>query len=355
MYVAMLTMLVASASMSVAWFIASSTLYVNSINISFDADRELEISVSKDDGYTDHIDHTETNPTGLFAPVTTAHSSLWTSQKKDSPIFYDESNASEIENFQHFKEVEENNGYFSKKYYLRADDNLLITIDPEKTFIKPNEEYNATYAEHLYRYYQSLEDEHYEKYKDFTVEELYQKLNEVVKAMRFSILIKDGDEYSYTIIDPNYEQETLMGGLLDNAMDGYYDFFLKEGTNDFYERVYGEIVGEPVYDEPAAQDSDFLAPSEVPTAFNARHKKGIRTFNLQKSIEQNNFEIKSEGAYSLDDFRKDKKPFTFPVYMDTPKEVVISIYIEGWDLDSVNYTMGAAFYSDLTFKVEREF
>lgn len=355
MYIAMLGLLVSSVSMSVAWFIASSQLYVNGINISFDAERELKISESRDEGYSEHIDHSVADPTGVFIPVTSAHSSLWTSQKKDSPIFYDESSASEAEHIATFREVEEGFGYFSRKYYLLADDDLIITIDPDKTFIEPDEKYNKKYAEHLYEFYQNSHDEHYTKYKEYSVDELYEKLNKVVEAMRFSILINDGDEYTYAIIDPNYKEETLLGGLLDNSVDQYYDAFQKEGTNDFYERVYGEYSGSPVYDEPLAQDSDYLDPNDVSSAFNARHRKGVRPFNLERSINENNFKIESEKAYTLEDFRKDKKPFTFKTYMDTPKEVVISIYIEGWDLDSVNYTMGASFRSDLTFKVEREF
>ena len=209
LYVGVLALCVASVSMSVAWFITSSTLYVNSIIISFDAERDLEISESKDDGYVDHIDHSETDPTGVFIPVTSAHSSLWTSQKKDSPIFYDESTASELENFEYFQSVEPGFGYFSKKYYLKTDDDLFITIDPEKTFIKPNEEYNAKYAKRLHNYYQNIQDDHYALYKNFTEDELYEKLNNIVKAMRFSILIKDGDEYSYTIIDPHYDPSCL--------------------------------------------------------------------------------------------------------------------------------------------------
>lgn len=355
MYLIVIGLLVASASMSVAWFIASSQLFVSGINIYFDVDRDLKISESKDDGYTEHIDHSVADPTGVFIPVTSAHSSLWTSQKKDSPIFYDDSNASEMEHIDTFREVADNFGYFSRKYYLLSDDDLVITIDPDKTFIEPDEVYNKTYAQHLYEFYQSTNDEHYARYKEFSIDELYEMLNKVVEAMRFSILINDGDEYTYAIIDPNYKEETLIGGLLDNSVDQYYDAFEKEGTNDFYERIYGVYSGAPVYDEPLAQDTDFLNPSDIPSAFNARHKKGVRTFNLERSINENNFKIESEGAYSLEDFRKDKKPFTFKTYMDTPKEVVISIYIEGWDLDSVNYTMGASFRSNLTFKVEREF
>ena len=282
LYISVIALAVASVSMSVAWFAASRTLYVNSINISFDADRDLEISQSRDDGYVEHITHTELEPTGVFIPLTSAHSSIWTNQKKDSPIFYDESNVSEAEIFTPYREAD--HGYFSQKFYIKGDDDLYITIDPEKTYIRPNEEYNASYAEFLYEYYQNIQDHHYDRYKAFSVEDLYERLNNVVKAMRFSILIKDGDEYSYTIIDPNYEEETMLGGLLDNAMDEYYDYYLEDGTDKKFERVYGEYEGEIVYDDPLDHDSDFLDPNEVPTAFNARHKQGVNLFNLERSI-----------------------------------------------------------------------
>lgn len=356
MYIGVIALAVASVSVSVAWYATSRSLYVNSINISIDADRELEISTSKEDGFVDHIGHTEFDPTGVFIPVTTAHSSLWTSkQELDSPIFYDESNFSDVENFNTYSVAKE--GYFSEKFYIRGDDDLWITIDPEKTFINANDEYNSFYAEYLYEHYQKSTDEHDAFYKSLTVEELHARLNDVVKAMRFSILIKDENEYSYTIIDPHYEEDTLLGGVLDNANDQYYDYYLKNNSyNEYYERVYGEVIGEEsqyVYDDGLDEDSSFLAPNEAPSAFNARHKSGVKRFNLEES-KKKGLEIVSEKAIDLKKFSEKTKPFHFKIKRNVPKEIVISIYIEGWDKDSVNYTMGAAFTSDLTFKIERE-
>ena len=174
--------------------------------------------------------------------------------------------------------------------------------------------------------------------------------------MRFSILIKDVNEYSYTIIEPYKNGDTYLGGLLDNDVDRYYDYYLQEGTEIPYERVYGEIIGERssfVYDDGLADDSNYLDANEEPSAFNARHKAGIKRFNLEKSLE-NGIEIKKEETFDIHAFDTNVKPYHFPVYRDTPKEVTISIYIEGWDLDSVNYTMGAAFMSNFTFMIERE-
>ena len=353
MYTLVLALLVTSVSISVAWFVASNTLYVNSINISLDADRELEISEFKDDGYSDHVDYNESDIPDFFIPVTSAHSSLWTSEKKERPVFFDETLYSVAENFQTYKEVSEGNGYFSKKYYIKADDDAFITIDPENTFIEANKEYNAIHAEELFEFYQNTDEKKYEKYKELSVDDIYTRLNRIVLAMRFSILICDEREYTYTIIDPNYQEETLVGGLLDNAADEFYDHYVKDGTDEKYERIYGEYEGIPVYDGPAGSNSALKDPNEIPNAFNARHKEGVRPFNKLKSETENGFKFKSEGAINIDDFKNTIKPFHFYVDMDVPRAIIVSIYIEGWDLDSVNYTMGAAFKANLSFKIER--
>lgn len=354
LYIGVIALAVSSVSMSVAWYAASRTLYVNSIEIYVDADRELDISLSKDEGYVEHIEHTELEASGVFMPVTTAHSSDWLSKDNiDMPVFYDETRSYDEENIKLYSEADR--GYFSRKFYLKSDDDVYVTIDPEKTFIRSNTEYNASYAQYLYEKYQSRNDEYY---KDYSVDELEAMLNRIVDAMRFSLLVKVGDEYQYVIIDPHYNGETTyLGGLLDNDVDRYYDYYIKQNTvNDYYERVYGEVIGDKslyVYDEGLENDSSYLDSNQAPNVFNARHKKGIKRFNLEKSLEKG-LEIKKEEAIDLKDFSREIKPYHFPIYADTPKEVVISIYIEGWDLESVNYTMGAAFISDLTFKIDRE-
>ena len=357
MYIGVIALSVATVSMSVAWYATSRQLYINSIDITIDADRGLEISTNKDDGYVDYINHTELDATGVFVPLTTAHSSLWMSEKKDRPVFYDESKAFDAEDITTYQAVETGSGYFTQKFYLKSDDDVYVTINPEKTFIKQYEtelrDYNKEYARSLYEEYQTFQDEYY---KNLSVDEIEERLDRVIKAMRFSILIKDENEYSYTIIDPLKEGDTLLGGVLDNDVDRYYDYYQVGNTDEYRERVYGEIIASPehyVYDDASDSDTSFLDANDAPNAFNARHKKGIKKFNLEESIKKG-LEIKKEESIDLKDFNNEVKPFYFPVYRDTPKEVVVSIYIEGWDLESVNYTMGAAFISELSFKIYRE-
>ena len=350
-FIGVIALNVAAASFAVAWYAASRSLYINSIDITIDAERDLTISTSRDGEYVDHINHTEVEATGVFIPLTSAHSADWMSEKPDMPVFYDETKYSEIENAKLYEEA--NKGYFSQKFYLKSDDNVYVTIDAEKSFIKENKEANKKYAQELYEEYQLFDDPYY---KNLTVDQIEEMLDRLINAMRYSILIKDGDEYSYTIIDPHKEGETLLGGLLDNDVDRYYDYYKVTNSDEYKERVYGEISGTPeqyVYDDALDEDSSYLNENEAPNAFNARHKKGIKRFNLEESINQG-LEIKKEETIDLKDFGNDVVPFHFPVYRNTPKEVVVSIYIEGWDLASVNYTMGATFISDLAFKIERE-
>ena len=408
LYIGVVTLAVASVSMSVAWFFASRTLYVNSINITFDTDKDLKISESRDNHYKGSIHYDDKDANVAFMPLTSAHSSLWTSQQKDSPIFYDESNSSELKDYISYREVEEGNGYFTKKFYLLSDDDVYVTInhDTEKTFIEKNEEYNIPIAnkrahdvkviknnrDNLESIYLDLKERYdedpasvsqdelndakfkfdlaenelstyLEQHHYFTREELeldetalkdvvLDRLNKVVNAMRFSVLIKDQDEYEYAIIDPNKDRVTLLGGLLDNSVDQYYDYYLDDSTDEWYERVYGEVSGEPVYDVPFTDPEDIKDPSNPPSAFNARHKKGVRTYNEVKSKE-NGFKIAEEKSFTNADFESTPE-FHFKVYDGVPKEVIVCIYLEGWDLDSVNYTMEATFNASLSFKIERE-
>ena len=373
MYIGVIALAVASVSMSVAWYATSRSLYVNSIDITIDADRDLKISTSKDGGYKDHLSHQEVGATGVFLPLTSAHSSLWMSEKKDMPVFYDESMSYEHEDAQLFSVSER--GYFSQKFYIMSDDDVWVTLDASKSFIHANASYidgNEAlgvegYAQKLYNLhhheYTAQEEANLKEdykhsidyyYSQYSVEDFKANLRKIASAMRFSILIKDEDEYSYTIFDPNKEEDTLLGGILDNDVDQYYDSYQKNGTNEFYERVYGEVIGDQslyVYDEGLQEDSDYPNTNEPLNAFSARHKAGIKRFNLEKSLEKG-LEIKKEESIDLKNFKS--SDFRFPVRINQPKEVVISIYIEGWDKDSVDYTMGASFVSDIVFKIERE-
>ena len=347
----MIALSVSTLSMSIAWYASNDRARVDSILITVDGDREILVSTSRDGEYKESLNKQDLQSVGDFYPLTGAHSASWIESKKDSPVFYDETNHSLYE-FAPLTTVA-SRGYFSQKLYIKTDDDLWVSIDPSKTYFNANEDYNKQYAEVLYDQYQEGNDE---SLKLLSKDEIEQRLNKLVKAMRYSILVTDKTDYQYLIIDPHKEKETYYGGLLDNDIDRYYDYFVRESDSQSYERVYGEIKGDLnniVYDEPLEEDSAYENANEEPNAFNARHKKDVKRFNLEKSLE-NGIEIAKEDSHEISEFSGNTNPFVIPVYRDTPKEIVLSIYIEGWDLDSVNYTMGATFISNIAFKIERE-
>ena len=351
-YVGIIALSVATLSMSIAWYASNDRARVDSILITVDGDRDIKISTERDGEYLESLDNPSLMSVKDFSPVTAAHASTWVDTKKDMPVFYDETNYSLIENYSELVTVA-NRGFYSQKLYIKTDDDLWVTIKTDSTYINANPEYNKIYAEELYATYQSGENE---ILKALSKEEIVDRLNKLVNAMRFSILVTDATDYQYMIINPNKQHETYYGGLLDNDIDRYYDYFVRESDSQSYERVYGEIKGDLnniVYDEPLEEDSAYENANEEPNAFNARHKKDVKRFNLEKSLE-NGIEIAKEDSHELSEFSGNTNPFVIPVYRDTPKEIVLSIYIEGWDLDSVNYTMGATFISNIAFKIERE-
>ena len=350
--VGILALNVATVSMSIAWYANSATVYINAIDISFDTEKDLKIATEIDGNYQEHIDYQELNPTTVFTPISSSYQSKWMDNYSEVPLFYDESKYSTSnESLPLIEPVTE--GYYSQEFYLLSDDDIYVSINPDNTWIKSNSHYNDAYAEELYHQYQTGADE---SKKDLTLEEIKARLNKIVDAMRISILVSDVSVYRYGIIDPNKEVDTYLGGLLDNNIDRYYDYYHSENDSTLYERVYGEIIGDRnniIYDEPNAFDTGYTHELEEPSAFNARHKAGVKTFNESLS-KLNGVEIKKENSFSLEDFNKASKPFSIPLNRNEPRRIVISIYIEGWDLESVNYTMGATFMASIGLRIERE-
>ena len=344
-----------SIASSFAWYSMGIGNRIDAIDVKIDADRELYIDINEEpEEKKTEIKYEELNQVKVFAPVTSAHRDEWMSNKEKAPKFYDDTIFYPTESVPSLKEV--NTGYFSQDIYLFSDDDVYVTIDPNTTYIKANEEYNKDYAKLLYKDIQSSNNPDDVSLKDLSEEEIYLRLNELVKAMRFSILVlSDKDKYDYVIINPYKDGETLLGGVLDNSNDQYYDYY-KDASNVAYERVYGDMNDRSliVYDEPNEQDSSFLDANMPASAFNARHKQGVRSFNYEAS-KANGFFFKEEGAHGLDEFKnRVNSPLNIPVYKNKANRINVSIYIEGYDLNSVNYTMGATFLANLDFIISRE-
>lgn len=329
-----------SVSLTLAWYSSSTTLYIDSIEVSINGERNLLISTSDDlDTFKEKLTNEDLEQVPVFVPASTMYCDSWIEQKATKPTYYDASNSLVgVDGIPFLREM--TFGYFSQELYLYCDDDVYVTVDALETYISANALFNNAYA-------QQIKDD----YPEYTVEEIKEKLNNLVNAMRFSILIPDEEIYDFKVIDPNHnEEEIYLGGILDNTISRYYDSYFANG--ELFETIFGEIENRElaVYDEALSEDSELIGE---PSAFNAKHQKNVKRFNREKSLE-NGMHIAKEKALYLDDLANDESLFYFPVYEYTPRKIVLSIYIEGWDLDSINSTMGANFLSNLSFKIYRE-
>ena len=345
-----------SIASTITWYSLNSRNSISAVDIVVDSDRELFLSTTdKLDEAKEELKYDDLHHINNFAPVTSAHKEEWMSKKTSAPSFYDDTVYFPSDIVPSLKEV--TTGFYSQELYLFSDDDVYVTIDPSNTYIIANEEYNKEYAKEVYENIQTSRNPNDEPLKALEEEDIYKRLNELVKAMRFSLLILSDDEtYDYVIIDPYKKSETYLGGLLDNDIDHYYDYYRNNEDDELYERVYGEMNDRSliVYDEPLENDSDYLDENDFPSAFNAMHKKGVRSFNYEAS-KANGLEFKKEDSHSLDEFtNRINNPINIPVYREKANKIVLSIYIEGYDLDSINFVMGATFLAGIDFTISRE-
>ena len=342
---------------SVAWYINSNNLYVNAIDITISSGPELLISRSTDlDSFVSELDLSSEPKKSDFAPVTGAYSSSWINNKADKPVFYDDtSNFIFAENGS--RKITSELGYYQETLYLYSDTTADVIIDPSNTYLKANASFNNAYAQEIKETAnQENVSSDYLKYRDMTVEQIAERLNKLPEAMRFSVLVPDEEVYQYGIIDPNKDQTKIVeyGGLLDVNIDGYFDSFHDGNVNK--EHFYGDIndPNKIVYAESELNDSDYVDPTKDTSAFNARHEANVQRFDKEASL-NNGLVINKEPSLGLYDFSpmKENKPFVIRCNEYEPRKIVLTIYIEGWDLESVNYTMGASFIASLGFRVDR--
>ena len=332
-----------SISFSIAWYASSTRLSVKTIRLEIDDDRELHISTSPElDTFKQSLVYgvDDINEVGIYKPVSSMLSYTWMNEKKPLPEFRDSSSVEQMEGVS-IPEVWDN-GFYRQELYLLADDDVWVTVDADKTFFLPDEELNRETAEIV---------KNREIFRGKTIDQIVEDMNNLKNSMRFSILVPDEDVYNYTIVDPYKSGETLLGGLLDNMNDQYYDTY-KADDGEFYEIVYGEVYNRDkiIYNEPTYED---VEPSGEYSAFTARIKGSAHHFNYEASV-NNGFSIKTEESLSMNDLKGINSKLRIPLKRGEPRKIVLSIYLEGWDLDNINNTMGASFNSNVTFKILRE-
>lgn len=352
-----------SVSITLAWYGSSNRLSVNYLDVGISGDDHLKVSLTNEEGsFVSHLGNEQLkdpNNDFRFEPVSTMFKSNWMNDQKDNPVFYDSSYAlTPTSGIPDLKVA--NKGYFSKKIYLLSDVNFFVTLDGEQSFFRNNEDSNFLRAQTLYNNYKN------ESGFNFTVDQLKESLNDLEKCLRISILVTNPNYYRYYIIDPNKDdgEVTTYGGLLDNDGDGYYDTYDSMKLEDDQmvaqekETVYGEVLDRSkiVYKDPLHDDSvpDSTSPetSFFGNSFNGISKETVYTYDEQASI-ANGLEFAKEESVTFEDIKESgmNTNVLIPCYANVATEIVVSIYLEGWDKQCVNATMGASFEGNLSFKL----
>lgn len=333
------------ASFSLAWYNSATNLRITTIDITLDTERDLKISTAADGEFVSDLHQNNFPDVGKFTPVSTNFSSTWIERGDDRPTFYDMSYISNGNAEISGKNLAER-GYFCQDIYLEADDDVYVGVDvsADATYFKSNLEKNANEASILYA-----------REGKYTQEEYERRLNEVQYSGRIALL--DPHNSNFMILDPYKGEDPIyFGGPLDNDKDGFYDnFYSLDRENK--EVFYGECEKPQnlVYDEASPVDIEAVGEK---TCFNAGHKAGVKILNVEKSIE-NGADIAIENSVSpaMVEARESlgKLP-DFYVALDAykPKKLNLSFYLEGWDSQSINGTMGGSFDMKVTFKILRE-
>ena len=326
-------------SLTVAWYSSSDRLKISSFDIDLNGNVQLLMSTSKE------LDSFKTKLTKedlvknefFFAPVSSMYQDTWfgVENKKDTPLFYDSSSPGVL------NQGPESTGFFQKRIYLLS--NLVdynAALDIEDCAFKVNKAANRLRAQDLHT-----------QYPEQSVDEIAEKLNNLENCLRMSILINTEDKYQYYIIDPNKTEnkEVALGGTLDNDNDGYYDV-----DSAKREIVYGDVEDRSklAYNDPVDPNGEVeLLPSKshfLGNSFDAESRIDAYTFDKNNS---NDAKIVTEKSYTLEEAGDEQNGILIPCYHNVPTEIVISIYLEGWDKACINNTMGACFDTNISFKL----
>ena len=352
-----------SLSMSLAWYVSSSNLIVDNINITMKSDEDLTISYTgAEHDYVHDIVDTESRD---FSPVSSMFTSSWFDEnnKTNKPLFYHYPfNNVDLNGVPQVSIANQSENYYYQKdvYFYKTKKNSYLTIDTTNTSVKPNQEANHRRAKEIYEK---------NKTNEYTIEELEEQLNNLCKTIRISFLVNDEktNTYKYFIYDPYKQETTYLAGCLDNDRTYYYDTYINDADEEEYEIFFGETEGDTrqylTYDPILAEDYKRGTRDEDYTSFNADSKQGVHPVNLEESIAKG-LVRKEENSVSNEDIdaltaKTDISEVTendllMPIWAkreNIVNKVTISIYMEGWDHDCINETMGAGFDIALKFKV----
>lgn len=322
---------IGSIASSIAWFRSGAKVQISDINFEFlTGNPDLKISTQTElSTFKTSIPYNELDIVDGFVPISSMFSNEWVEAKESFPRF----KANPTAGGENPIVYDARGGYYTQAFYFYSERSIYATIDATVSTLSYDlEENSITAAEIL------------PQYPEETFDSLLAKLNKIKNTLRFSILVPEKEKYQFSIIDPFKDRTTLLAGVLDTDSNGYFDYYSKNGKK--YETVYGQVTDRSklVYNDPVPYDT------ESESIFVAKHHANVYTLNLEKSIE-NGAGFAIENSITLSESENVVK---IPVHAYEPSKFFVSIYLEGWDIDTINSTMFASFLAKIQFKILRE-
>lgn len=307
---------------TVAWFAVSDYLRVENIEISFEG-QDIQIGQKNAEGSISWGNSVSSDEQIYLEPVSSMfqennHLDYATKQFPTFANPYPQSSGN------HGDTGIATRGFHQMEVFLKCEVGTYVYLDPS-TSIKANDTMNRIIAGETGK---SLNE-----------------LNNVENAMRVHFYSQDAS----IIYEPNVTESshTKLGGLLDvQFWDGYYDY----NSSSMEELLYGEYNNNAVlyYDDPSGADVSHPETDSLRDGFKGKTKAGVKHLNLEKSISQGGLRIKEEQTYALNELGVGGQEIVY-LYPNRVTRLVVTFYLEGWDLDCSSELIDAAFSADLNF------
>lgn len=313
-----------SITATFAWFGLSSAFSIEHLNINFKTkDVALYLGIRGENGLVEFKDEYTAEELSLshdgLVPVSSMYQEDWLN---DTSIPDDEKLPQFCDSYRpglsHNKTNYAAEGFVQKEFFFKANEDCSLYLSDE-TFFTPNVEKNKE-AQDIY----GLDID---------------QLNEVVNAIRVSFYMDDVD--NYVIMNPGEKEDTYYGGLLDLNLDGYYDY------QDGKEIAYGQVIGDVSYLDTQIGESEPLENNK--NTFYGNHKDNIDLVDMNKtSFAKEKSRTLEECILHSDEGDSENEPLCL-LHKDEIKRVVVSIYLEGWDYQTVDGLQHASLDASLIF------
>lgn len=315
-----------SVAATYAWYKVRDFARIDQISMGFSDSAHLQAGLRLEDGTIDYKNVLNEDDFRLADPdydknihlkeVSSMFSSAWLNSKETvkTPVLRRNYASSSSKTMTEPAE----NGFVQIEAFFRSDVACHLYLDSH-TVCRPMERFNAALAS----------ENGYDE----------EELNKVLDCVRVSFYSEEG----FYIAEPGQKtsSHTRFGGPLQAHNDqGYFDY------EDDKEILYGEYEGTPKYLPALEEDSP---EPENKSAFNARHKAGVAI------VDPDSVDYAIEETHPLDDFLFQGGPTAGDAIClgtlspDEDYRLVISVYIEGWDLDLTDTLAAGKFSLDLSF------